>query len=177
MSLAERVRGVAEKRAAFVHSLEGLDPEGLSWRPADDGWSLLDIVEHLVLAEQDVLVNLDDLAGLPAKQRTLANALRYRIVLGVLRFRVPVPVPSEGMKPKGGRTLAELEAVWRTQHDQLIAFLESLRPGEEKAAVFRHPVTGPMRIDDAVRMLAVHLERHLGQAERTLRAWRALTPP
>ncbi|MEM7415857.1 MAG: DinB family protein [Gemmatimonadota bacterium] len=175
MRLVRRARKVSEKRTTLVRTLEGLPPEALTWRVEEGSWSLLDIVEHLVLAEQDVLIDLDGLAALPARRRTLRNRVGYWLVVGILRFRVPVQVPSEGMKPEGGRTLRELGATWALQHDRLIAFLESLKPGEERAAIFRHPVTGPMSVSDAIRMLEVHVDRHLGQAERALEAWAAAT--
>lgn len=172
---AERFRRAMERRAALMQRLCALPLEAHEWRANDDSWSLLEIVEHLVLAEQEVLVDLDDLPRLEARPRSFRNAVLYRLILGILRFRIPVPVPSEGMVPGGGRTMQELAEVWARQHERLDSFLTRLEPGADRATIFAHPVTGPLTIREGIRMLEVHLERHIGQIKRTLALWQRET--
>ena len=171
MNVVERLERVSERRARLMRELEQLPPAAHEWRPDEGSWSLLEIVEHLVLAEQDVMVDLSNLSGLEPRPRSFANIARYWLVLAILRFKIPVPVPSEGMKPRGGRSMEELSELWAQQHQRVSEFMAGLRPGDERAAIFVHPVTGPMSIRDGVRMLEVHLSRHIGQAERTMRLW------
>ena len=169
--LKKRVERASQKREELLSELSGLPVAALEWRPAEGAWTLLEIVEHLVLAEQDVLIDLSNLKGLEVRARSWTNVARYWLVLGVLRFKIPVPVPSEGMVPNGGRPLAELADLWERQHAALLTFVSELAPTAASDPIFAHPVTGPLTVTEAVRMLEVHLDRHIGQARRTMERW------
>lgn len=169
--LRKGVERTSRKREEFLSTLSGLPAAALEWRPGEGAWTLLEIVEHLVLAEQNVLVDLSDLKGLEVRSRSWLNVVRYWLVLGVLRFKIPVPVPSEGMVPKGGRPLSELADLWERQHAALLTFVSELAPTAESSPIFVHPVTGPLTVTEAVRMLEVHLDRHIGQARKTMGLW------
>jgi hypothetical protein len=148
------------ERRSFLDAVAAAGTERLTARPADDAWSLLDVVEHLVVAEQEVLQGLPPPADLVARRRGLRDRLRHRIVLLVLRRGFTVPVPSPTMRPGGELGLAELTAMWDENQAWLRGFLETVAREGDRGAVFSHPVSGPIGVTDTVHLMRTHLRSH-----------------
>lgn len=86
--------------------------------------------------------------------------------MGVLRFDIPVKIPAKAMRPVGGRTLQELGASWKENHSCLRTFVAALDTSGAKRAIFRHPVAGPISVNQGLLMLELHLDRHIRQIRR-----------
>jgi hypothetical protein len=169
MRLHRRIRQLCATRAALLDRLRLAAPAHLLARPRPDGWSILEILEHLVLAEQAVLQDWPDFAELTGKERTLGNRLRYLLVMLVLKARIRVRVPSRKMVPVGGQTFAELEERWKKSEAWLQAYVAQLDANGLQKAVFRHPVAGPVTVAQAIRMNLVHVRIHRRQIDALLR--------
>lgn len=162
-----RMDRVELKREALLSAAEALTEDELTRRPEPDAWSALEILEHLVLAEDGVVGDLSGDAATERRKgrRSLKDRVLYRVVMFILRFGIPVRVPSRSMVPRGESTLEELTERWRKNHRVLRSFLEDPRSSSDECR-FRHPISGPMTTDQALRMLEVHLDRHVGQFHR-----------
>lgn len=154
-----------------MDTVRALDPERRIRRPAPEAWHALEIVEHLVRAEESVLGDvLRTGTATSSGRRTLRHRLRYAIVMFVLRFGVDVRAPSRRMLPTGEGSLDEWAARWDENHARLRAFVAGCSADDLRRAVFRHPISGPLTVVQGVRMLDVHLRRHEGQLAAALDA-------
>lgn len=169
MSPTTRLRSFRARRDVLLDELASLDEAALMARPAPGRWSIMEIVEHMVVAERDVFGAFDSNGPRRHRARTLRHRFAYVLVMAILRFGVPVRVPSAAMLPQGGRNLAELRAMWDENHAWMERYLAEYDEAASRSAVFRHPVAGPLTADQAMRMARVHLERHIGQIRRILR--------
>jgi len=165
VKLDRRIRDLARTRAALLDSLQGLSPDQLAATPRPGKWSILEIVEHIALAEREVLQGLPDPALLVERPRRPRHRVRYLIVLSVLKSRIPVRVPSRTMVPKGGRSLGELRQLWDESQEWLQAYAGQLDSRGLRRAVFVHPVAGPLTLEQAVRMNQIHIAGHARQIE------------
>ena len=165
-----KVDRIEEIRTRLLADLEGLPAAVLEARPESGGWSVLEIVEHLLLSEESVMKNVDRPELLRPRRRSLRARIGYAAVLGILASPFKVRVPSPDMKPSGGRSFDELRSAWEESHRALRRHVVAEGEGEVSGAVFVHPVSGPLTTRQAVRMLRVHLERHERQIRRILRA-------
>jgi len=164
------LQAMDDRRRALLDALAGLSPEALQARPAEGAWSILEIVEHLVAAEQVILQGLPDPATLVDRPRSLRQRCLFPLVVLILRLRIPVKAPSRRMLPTGGASLAELRDRWEATARWLRAYAEGLPPGGARRAVFAHPVCGPLTLAQALRLGRLHLETHARQIrERQLR--------
>ena len=111
-SLHRLLQALDHQRGALLGGLEALDLPALQARPQPGAWSILEILEHVVLAESVILRGLPARAELVAQPRTLEHRLKYALVLLILKGRIPVRVPSRRMLPTGQRSLAELRETW-----------------------------------------------------------------
>jgi hypothetical protein len=169
MRLDKRLQQFNEKRGALLDEMGGLDPAKLVAKPLAEKWSILDIIEHLVLAERAVLQGLPEPSQLRERERRLKHRFGYGIVMFVLKCGIPVRVPSPAMVPQGDRSLAELRRRWDENQEWLRAYIGSLDRKGFRRAVFEHPVAGPLSVEQAVHMDQVHLDTHVRQIRRLQR--------
>lgn len=169
MTAIGRLHSIAQKRARLLDDIATMPPATVTSHPRPGKWSIQEIVEHLVLSEVGVLGDLAALRQIPPQRRALKHRIRYWVVMFVLRFDIPVQVPSRALLPKGGRSVAELGQQWEANHRLLGAWLADPAPKQVGAPLFVHPIAGPMTTIESLRMLEVHLDRHARQVRRLVR--------
>lgn len=162
--LHRMIQSFDDRRRALLDELETLSAEDLEARARPDKWSILEIVEHLMIAERVVLGGAPPAAtDLVERRRSLKDRCVYPLVLLVLRFPIPVKVPSRRMLPTGTMSLAEIRSQWDENLRWLRSYAAGLDPEGHRRAVFRHPVAGPITLTQALRMDRLHLDRHARQ--------------
>jgi hypothetical protein len=160
------IQAFDDQRRALLDELAALPQESLAAKARPDKWSILEIVEHLVLAERFVLAGMPPAGELVERRRSLKNRCIYPIVLFVLRFSIPVKVPARRMLPTGQVSLAEVRNAWDENLRWLRGYVAGLAPGGGRRAVFLHPVAGPITLTQALRMDRLHFAVHLRQIRR-----------
>jgi hypothetical protein len=153
-------------RRALLDDLANLNDDQLRRKPGPRDWSILQIVQHMVLAERDVMQYLPEPKELIARKRNLRARILYVVVLLILRWNIRVPVPSEGMVPDGTTSLSELRQQWDKNLRWFRGYLDSLEPEELKRAVFSHPVAGPLTGPQAGKLAQYHFDAHLRQIKK-----------
>lgn len=162
------LRSIARMRDEVLTAFGGLDQAALEAKPGGpDTWSRLDVMEHLVLAEEVVLEGIADPHALPTRSRTFAHFLRYGLVYVILGVGIPVTVPSRRMKPAGGVSFAELRRRWDRSQELIRRHVDGADRRELGRPVFKHPVCGPLSTRQAIWLLEVHLRRHRTQIRRS----------
>jgi hypothetical protein len=167
MRLNRRLQAFDVQRNALLDEMETLEPGKLLARPRAGKWSILEIVEHLVLAERVVFQGLPEPSQLKIREPRPKDRVRYHVVMFVLRTGIPVGVVSPAMLPEGGRDLAALRRLWDENQAWLRAYVESLGAKGIHRPALKHPVAGPLTLRQAIVMSRVHLDRHIRQI-RTL---------
>ena len=153
-------------RRALLDELALLNDDQIRRKPGPSEWSILQIVQHMVLAEQGVMQYLPEPEELIARKRGLHARIFYVVVLLILRWNIRVPVPSKRMVPDGNTSLSEVRQQWDENLRWFRGYLDSLRPEDLKRAVFSHPVAGPLTGPQAGKMAQYHFDAHLRQIEK-----------
>ncbi len=169
MTLDARLKRFDHTRQHLMAEMATLDAARLNATPISGKWSILQILEHLVVAERAVYLGLPNPADLVSRTRGVPHHLRYALVMGVLRLGVPVRMPSPTMAPRGGRDLGDLVRMWDENQHWLRAVAERLGAAVDHAAVLAHPIAGPLTVGQAVRMGQVHVNGHIRQIRQRLR--------
>jgi len=173
MTVLERLSSIERKRARLLDEIAATPAAMVSSHPRPGKWSIQEIVEHLVLSEVGVLGDLAALREVQPQRRALKHRIRYWVVMFVLRFDIPVQVPSRVLLPRGERSVADLAHQWEEQHRLLGAWLANPEPRQVGQPLFRHPIAGPMTVVESLRMLEVHLDRHTRQVRALMRRVRS----
>lgn len=145
--------------------------EARAERPRGGGWSLAEVVEHLVLVESGVASALAK-APAPERPRVVAPGQWFRFVAlrVVLKSRVRIKAPVESVLPTGELPWHALLSRWEEQRRGLEEWLLSVVPGILQDPRFRHPIVGWLTIPQALTFAADHLEHHYHQIERVGRS-------
>ncbi len=155
-------------RRALVEAVSGVDESGFEVRMKPDSWSLIQVMEHLVIAERDVLQGLPDLAAMPRRRRRWRSYLSYPAVLFILRSGITVPVASSTMAPRGDRSWPELREAWDENAAWLAGYVDGLTEAERRNAPFVHPMTGPLPVKQTLKLLRVHFNSHQRELRKLL---------
>lgn len=167
-SITDRLDRIEELSRSLLAETGGLDLQAITTRPEPDKWSILEVLEHLVRSETDVMRGLFEEGALSPKERTLGNRLTFLVVMFVLRYPIPVKTPSRGMVPRGKWSWDEISSKWDESHKTIRRFAEDLDEEGSRQAVFAHPISGPLTPYQAILMLEVHLRRHARQVRRMI---------
>jgi hypothetical protein len=164
-----RLRSWGERRRLLLDEVESLTPQRLVAKPLPGKWSILEIVEHLVLADRDVFQGLPDPAQLVDRKRELKDRVSYPITMFMLACHIPVKVASPRMMPRSQLSLVELRRDWEAVGQWLESYLDAIEPEALAKAVFAHPIAGPMTLQQCLHLGDLHLAthtRHIRRLER-----------
>jgi len=160
------------KRLDAVHAqlkttISGVDPALLSRRPAENEWSVAEVIEHLCLVEGAVMKGIKSkLAQPPVKVSFLKKFFPMRIVsLRMKRLQAPKYVQPASDLPPLDELIKKFDAV-RAGTKELC-----IKEGPERLSqvCLKHPYFGDMDGAAAVSMVAFHEQRHLKQIRETIK--------
>lgn len=150
-------------RLRVLAELDPLSSRQLRTRPGEGKWCLEEVVEHLVMAEREVLLQPRDPLAKPAGKPGIRAQLMFGVVLLVLQLNIPVPVPSVEMLPTGRKSLPELIQEWAHQRACLERFLKHVTVETMLWQVFFHPIAGRINAPQALRLAQFHMLYHARQ--------------
>lgn len=156
-----------QSREDLLQALQGVTAEGAASRPQPDRWSILEIVEHVALAENAMFLLITEQTQ-PAQPADTRDRERLIVAKGASRKRKFEAPPS--MIPTGR---------FSSLHQAIAAFLESRARTEAfvascihdlRAVTVLHPVAGRITAAECLALLAVHPSRHALQIREILTA-------
>lgn len=165
--LLGRIDGLARERDALLARLEEVDAERITTPPESGVWSVAQVVEHMIIAEEYCQLAHVPMEQLEARPQSLRKRLVYELVVLILKGPIRVSTPVEDMDPEGTLSLDELAERWRASQARMADVVQTIK-NPARDAVFRHPVAGPMTPAQAIRMLEAHQRRHIEQIEARL---------
>ena len=168
--LRQKFERLEASRRDVLARLEGHDRARLNRPRADGGWSVLQVLHHVITAEAGTLGYISKKmrggtslprAGLVSRLRLLALQVASA---SPFRFRAPgvtADVPAEIDPDELLRRWDEVRVGWK---DRLDGFPDELLD----RMVFRHTMAGLMGLPDTLSFLQSHLTHHARQVERLL---------
>jgi uncharacterized damage-inducible protein DinB len=166
--LRRRFDRLERQRAELLADIAGRTDAALHYRPTPDSWSILQVIEHLVLAEESILALAARRGPKPVPfMERLRTGVRLRALYLALasnrRFRVPLPT----LNPSGAEIgLEDLERRWTEARWQLARALEVVTRETASARPVGHPITRWLTWQQGLDFLYRHIARHTGQIRR-----------
>jgi len=150
----ERIRRYEAGPMKLKAALARVPPEALKWRPAQNRWSAHEVVCHCGDAETNAALRLRYLV-----------AEEKPVIVGYdqARWARTLDYHSAPLEP----ALATVEAV----RANTTALLRRL-PEDAWSAVGTHSESGRYTTEDWLNIYADHLEKHSGQIDRNVAAWK-----
>ena len=156
-----------QQKAELLESLRRWPAARTAYRPAADAWSAAEVLDHIVKVETEILAAVR--RGLLQPHRIgVRDRVGFWMLDRIFRSdrRVKVPASARKVLPDPNASLAAVAERWDATRRDLARLLEQVPPGEQRAGVFRHPVSGWMTLPQVLRFFWVHVEHHGFQLRR-----------
>jgi hypothetical protein len=169
--LPSALRAALASRATFIAALEAVNPDLLSRQPAPEAWSPLQIAEHVVLVEEQMVGFATRQAAAGPQRREVGgpdDAMRNRVLHAIrsgTRLRIPDGVR---VHPRSDPRLDDVATRWRASGEQMRALVETFPPDLESTALLVHPAAGPLTLEQSLVFIDEHARHHLHQLARTV---------
>lgn len=168
--LATRFERLETARRELLHRLEGVDEEILNRAPRDGAWSVVQVLHHVLLAEELSIAYIGRKAQVEAGRAGPIERLRSWALSLALRSPLRFTAPPMSTELPERDSLPAVAARWEENRDHMRQVLSAIPPDGVDRAIYRHPIVGMMSVDQAVRFFEDHLAHHERQIERTLAA-------
>ncbi len=170
ISYGKQFARLESMRNRLLANLDAHDEARLNQSPADGGWSPGQVLAHVIEAERMSLEYVRKRTQDPesTSRRTLRQWLNGVILTSAMRSPLKFEVPPTVGQPPEIVDLAALQRDWQQVRDGWREFLSSFPPELRNNAIYRHPVAGPLSLDQALAFLVSHLRRHRKQIQRAL---------
>ena len=169
--LAERAREVRANIDAFQRDVQPLAYLQIGWRPPDGGWSIGQVVEHLIINDESYLQLFDRmLARKPERawrgewKPSLIGGLLTRSLMPDSKRKVTTPaIWRPGPQPR-----ANVVEEYIQSQERMLEALRKADGHDLRGTKLSSPAMKLMRMNlgDAFLTLVVHTQRHLKQIER-----------
>lgn len=154
-----------EAREKLLNATEGLTDEELNRKPAQDRWSIRQILEHLYLMEGGIAKTI---------QHELAEGDRHETPEKPIERTVDrsVKVEAPGFATPGNDdvSLQKLKEQLATSHELLRKIADTIPEEQLSAKSYPHPVFGDMSLKQWIPFVGYHELRHIEQLQETKEA-------
>ena len=162
---------IESQRVVVMDALKGEGVEELVWRPGEGSWSLTEVIEHLVIAEERSLRGLER-----ERPADLGSRFRASMKIRLLTLLAPLPIrvraPSKGLLPTGTARLPELAVRWGEARCRLAGVLDAVTPEALGERRWKHPIAGWLDTGEWLGFIYAHTNHHRAQIGRIRTALR-----
>lgn len=169
----DRIRASTAKVGREVAAVvDGLTPDQLGWTPPDGGWSIGQVLEHLVVAGQLYVDRMSDaVEGATRTSARHATTVWRPSFVGKYLIRALSPdrrakrLPAPKVFKPGPSPRADVHAAFVRHHAELVELADRAAGLDLSRVKTSSPVSRLIRINlgDCFAIVATHAERHLEQ--------------
>lgn len=163
-----KIIDIEAQRVSLIHKLSKVTKTRQHYSESETSWSILNIVEHIVLSEEASLDYVQKKLSNPDQLKSveLISWVKILLMKMVLKFNMKFKAPNH-VNPleKNGSNLESLADRWEFVRNRLIELSETDSKNLAKG-ILRHPYAGMMNFSQLVAFFETHFEHHLGQINR-----------
>jgi hypothetical protein len=159
--------GLEERKQLLLERIRSLTEAQLNFRPGQDRWTVLQILQHMVIAERGMRLSEKELRDNPLRTLLKPGKL-VDVVRGVLEKDIPVDVPHASLNPDEKPHLDEIVALWEKERPALRELLESIKREAIDHVMFSHPAAGPITAVQMLGLAIAHFDTHERAIDRLI---------
>jgi len=163
--LRDLYAALEERRLILTKELETCSDEELHFQPGPDRWSMVMVLEHIVMGERGVRLKGAEISGQAIEADPQADAL-FKMVIEILDKDMPVDVPDPKIEPVGDKALPVLLSLWDAERKKLGNLLDNVTSADLDKAVASHAVTGSLNPVRTLELALAHFDTHHRQIHR-----------
>ncbi len=164
--IEKRLSLLAKETDDIFVGLEHLD--GLSLTKNGKGWSIVQVLSHLNMAETLSLSYMKKKmkAGEKMKKVNVVNKARLWVTCSFLMTGLKWKAPSYIAHPKGDYSLGEIRSEWESTRSKINEYVHNYPDEWLNRAVYKHPMAGRLSLIQAIDSFIYHQRHHVHQIRR-----------
>ena len=165
----KQFKRIEEHRKSLLDEISKLSHTQQNFKPAPESWSILQVVNHLLYAETNVVkymlkkiqgISTVEKAGVQAKFRSL---LLNTFLKSPLKFKAPkAAMPAQ----EEVHIFENLLKQWNETRAEFGKILDQLNPADAEKLLFKHPISGKFNIYQTMSFMQEHIAHHIKQISR-----------
>jgi hypothetical protein len=162
--LQENYELLQRKKLELLDLVQTLSPDHLNFKPDENSWSVMQNLQHIVIAERGMRLTEAELRDHPLRS-ILEPGQLFGVVRDILEKDVPVEVPDPSLYPDPNPDLESIIDMWHAERLLLFELLETITTEALNLVTFSHPAAGPITPTQMLDLGLVHFDTH----ERAIR--------
>jgi uncharacterized damage-inducible protein DinB len=168
--LQHQFKDLEKSRKDLFNDLRDYSDDVVNDKPSPEAWSIAQVIEHLIMAEEFSLQYLQKKTQDTSKVPVAGFGSQWRFLLTQtvffmnLKYKAPaIIIPSNNFA-----SIKDLELRWDKVRKETFELLTQLPEGDLKKEIWKHAVAGKMNIEQMLAFFNIHFNRHRKQIYRTL---------
>jgi len=157
---------IESQRAELLSYLNGFTDKQLNFHPSEDAWSMLQVLNHLVIADEGFLRSATRKKKSELQKVLLRSTLEIQAIRLLYKTPMRFKVPIKELHPPDGIPLETLRERWNAARENLKMYLDSLETSDLELGIFRHPYAGRITPAQTLDFILIHVYHHFKQMER-----------
>jgi len=170
VALQKQFDEIEKSRKNLFEDLSSYDDDIINKKPKPGAWSIAQVVEHLIKAEENSLIYLrkktQDTSKVPVAG--VGSRWRYFITAAVFMTNIKYKSPELIAPTDNYFTIGQLDKHWAQVRKEIYDLLNSLPEADLKKQIWKHAVSGKMNVSQMLAFFNIHFNRHRKQVYRTL---------
>lgn len=171
-SLQAKFVAIEKSLDQLVAELSKYPAEVLQKKPGQGAWSVLDILQHLMIAERGSFAYVKKKTSYPDSLEKAGLSDHYRKFLLYIFLRLPIKVKAPTVVSETqfdlNITFERLMDDWRGLRQEMKGFLDHAPSEWNNKLTYRHGFAGRMTFDGMLMFFRDHHVRHKKQIDHTL---------
>ncbi len=170
--IQKEFEALEKSRLTLFNKLDKLDASKMNKQPDANSWSVVQVMDHLTLAENNSLLYMTKKLSFNAemKKADFKTTLRLFILKAALKLPLKWKAPKIVADARNEKSYAEAKAAWTEVRNGIAEFLEKFPSEHLQSELFKHPSAGKFTIVQALNFMRTHFEHHLPQIDRINKA-------
>jgi len=171
--IEKKLNHLDSKLTLLLEVLKDYSEATLNKKPAEDKWSVMQVIQHLKLAELGSQRYCEKKLSFnpELKNAGILSAWRTFVMTTYLKVPIKVNAPNavSGENLPDYSSFWETAKEWKTQRQGLRKFLESLPEDHFKKEIYKNPMAGRMTLLGLLDFFEGHFDRHHKQINKILK--------
>lgn len=168
MSISKKIAQLEAQKKEILTQLETYSYDQLNRNYAENEWSLTQVISHIIESETGtgkyLNKKLKDVEVL--KNTGLKNKMNSIMLGTALKSSKKFKAPKVVANPTNNLTYDELKTKWDENRQKLIETINLVPKEIHNKAIFKHPIAGPLNINQTIDFLVNHLTHHRHQIKK-----------
>jgi len=155
-------------KSSVLNDFEALSRNQLSFKPTARKWSLLQVIEHLMLAETGSInyVNKKMLAPERLEEYSIKTSLRFWTLKLFLKAPIKIKRRPTHVTPTLQPDFEDVKLRWNIARKALRKFIDNYDDVTLKKLVYKHPFSGRLNALQMMLFFKLHINHHKKQINR-----------